>query len=705
MPKGGKKPTPPPALSEGGSPQSSPPPSPSVPMDVQALLQWMADREEAARAEREEQRREDAARFEALLTRLAPMSLQPSGAAGSPAAPSGPPAAPPTPKAADEEVVQRIIALDAAATLADVVTLCRSYEATRTAASALRAPPGVRAVSQYRKDKKTDHRTKADARPAVPTLQSSCSNCGKQQHGPKGCPATEAVCHGCGKTGHWSHMEKCPAKTVQCNACSRYGHFEKLCKSSNPKSQHSSKPKLQKTKKNSRATIHVVRTQSPLSRVPETSKQEASNVRRVHSTVRVKPTPSPTICIVVTHGERSNTMEMIPDTGADTTVIGPQHLQHLGLTSRNLQPPPSLDYYNADGSKMPAALGSLQAELTYGKLSCSGWIDVQGALSTPLLSWQHCRELGIIPKDFPRQITDDVSTVGRIRESTSATPVATVQCHRQPASVVAPLPAPSPSLPLHANTSLAEAKEYFLQEYADVLVKKDDLQKAPLQPMSGSPMRIHLREDAKPFAVHTPRLIPRAYQDHVKAELDSMVAQVSNPTIDDDALDAETSFSVRSIVTLGAVESLATTATDSDPAMEELRRAAHEDPAYVELLQHIKQGFPSDRYALPNTLRPYWKLLRVQDPTTKRWDKVGTVMGIGKSRDYLVKMPSGRIWWRNRRFLRPSMSPSKDLPPTDATPPGAESPQPALPRRSARIKGRRDAQDTVCYEREGGREM
>ncbi|KAK8397121.1 hypothetical protein O3P69_004659 [Scylla paramamosain] len=393
------------------------------------------------------QRREDAARFEALLTRLAPMSPQPSGAAGSPAAPSGPPAAPPTPKAADEEVVQRIIALDAAATLADAVTLCRSYEATRTAASAPRAPPGVRAVSQYRKDKKTDHRTKADARPAVPTLQSSCSNCGKQQHGPKGCPATEAVCHGCGKTGHWSHMEKCPAKTVQCNACSRYGHFEKLCKSSNPKSQHSSKPKLQKTKKNSRATIHVVRTQSPLSRVPETSKQEASNVRRVHSTVRIKPTPSPTICIVVTHGERSDTMEMIPDTGADTTVIGPQHLQHLGLTSRNLQPPPSLDYYNADGSKMPAALGSLQAELTYGKLSCSGWIDVQ----------------------------------------------------------------------------------------------------------------------------------------------------VSNPTIDDDALDAETSFSVRSIVTLGAVESLATTATDSDPAMEELRRAAHEDPAYVELLQHIKQGFPSDR--------------------------------------------------------------------------------------------------------------
>jgi len=98
-------------------------------------------------------------------------------------------------------------------------------------------------------------------------------------------------------------------------------------------------------------------------------------------------------------------------------------------------------------------------------------------------------------------------------------------------------------------------------------------------------------------------------------------------------------------------------------------------------------------------------VVRVQDQTTKRWDKVGTVMGIGKSRDYLVKMPSGRVWWRNRRFLRPSTSPSEDLPTTEATPAGAEQSQPAMPRRSARITGRSDAQDTACYEREGGREM
>jgi len=42
----------------------------------------------------------------------------------------------------------------------------------------------------------------------------------------------------------------------------------------------------------------------------------------------------------------------------------------------------------------------------------------------------------------------------------------------------------------------------------------------------------------------------------------------------------------------------------------------------------------------------------VQDPRTGRWDRTGVVVGVGERRDYLVKMPSGRVWWRNRRFLR-----------------------------------------------------
>ena len=43
----------------------------------------------------------------------------------------------------------------------------------------------------------------------------------------------------------------------------------------------------------------------------------------------------------------------------------------------------------------------------------------------------------------------------------------------------------------------------------------------------------------------------------------------------------------------------------------------------------------------------------VQDPRTKLWDRRGVIVAIGRHRDYYVRMRSGRVYWRNRRFLRP----------------------------------------------------
>ena len=47
----------------------------------------------------------------------------------------------------------------------------------------------------------------------------------------------------------------------------------------------------------------------------------------------------------------------------------------------------------------------------------------------------------------------------------------------------------------------------------------------------------------------------------------------------------------------------------------------------------------------------------LQDPTSLLWDRTGTVTGVGARRDYLIRLPSGRILWRNRRFLRPLRPP------------------------------------------------
>ncbi|XP_068226633.1 uncharacterized protein [Palaemon carinicauda] len=51
--------------------------------------------------------------------------------------------------------------------------------------------------------------------------------------------------------------------------------------------------------------------------------------------------------------------------------------------------------------------------------------------------------------------------------------------------------------------------------------------------MTGPPMRIHLKEDVKPFALYTTRLIPLAFQEDVKIELETIVAQgIIEPVVD-----------------------------------------------------------------------------------------------------------------------------------------------------------------------------
>ena len=66
-------------------------------------------------------------------------------------------------------------------------------------------------------------------------------------------------------------------------------------------------------------------------------------------------------------------------------------------------------------------------------------------------------------------------------------------------------------LPLPVFTFPFAEKEYFLREFKDLLLLKEDLKEVLLKPMIGRPMRIHLKEDAVPFAIHTPREISFAF--------------------------------------------------------------------------------------------------------------------------------------------------------------------------------------------------
>ncbi|TRY63816.1 hypothetical protein TCAL_15220 [Tigriopus californicus] len=45
--------------------------------------------------------------------------------------------------------------------------------------------------------------------------------------------------------------------------------------------------------------------------------------------------------------------------------------------------------------------------------------------------------------------------------------------------------------------------------------------------------------------------------------------------------------------------------------------------------------------------------VRIQTPSTKKWDKLGRIVFRGRYRDYQIRTPSGKVLWRNRRYLYP----------------------------------------------------
>ena len=78
----------------------------------------------------------------------------------------------------------------------------------------------------------------------------------------------------------------------------------------------------------------------------------------------------------------------------------------------------------------------------------------------------------------------------------------------------------------------------------------------------------------------------------------------------------------------------------------------------------------------------------LQDPRSKLWSSSGITVALGRNRDYLVKVPSGRTYWRNRRLLRPRITPvvtpALDDTPRMPTAIAPAQPVPPSPRRSHR---------------------
>ncbi|KAK4314445.1 hypothetical protein Pmani_014254 [Petrolisthes manimaculis] len=234
----------------------------------------------------------------------------------------------------DEELVQKLLSLDTTPSLQDIVNTCRAYEATRSATSAIRAPSSqINAVSTYRRNKQRDQSSAIQ--------QSSASvaayrNCGRE-HDKGKCSAADKTCGNCGRHGHFTRSPACPATNVQCHNCKRVGHYDRCCRSKKPAPQDNSKQ--------DRDTTSYSRSYH----------QKTINCRRVGS-----PQKTPTLTTVnLTYGGTTTQLDMLPDTGADITVIGRRHLKMLRISSSSLRSPPPTTTYKLETNIRSGAIPSL----------------------------------------------------------------------------------------------------------------------------------------------------------------------------------------------------------------------------------------------------------------------------------------------------------------------------------------------------------
>jgi hypothetical protein len=193
--------------------------------------------------------------------------------------------------------------------------------------------------------------------------------------------------------------------------------------------------------------------------------------------------------------------DAIADTGAQTCACGLDVIRALGISEQDLVPTS-----HRITSVTSAAMDI--AGVLFASISAKGQVTKQAIyvgrnIEGLFLSVKALHDLGSIPSAFPVPVPTTINAV-----------VTECSCpERQP---VPPMPSKIPFEPSKENVPKLE--EWILQHFASSAFNTCEHQ--PLPYMSGDPLEIHFRPDAKPTAFHTPIPVPHHWKAQVKADLD-----------------------------------------------------------------------------------------------------------------------------------------------------------------------------------------
>ena len=183
-------------------------------------------------------------------------------------------------------------------------------------------------------------------------------------------------CRYCGNAHHLE-ARQCPARKVTCNNCGLRGHFAKMCEKTRRPSADPPRPGTLQAKA---VTVQDVAVHESLS-APQ---------------------------IVVTLGHISvdlvyGTCQATPDTGADATLMGYALLESLGIEPEQISPGVPESIVAGNGTEL-RCVGTLLFSISYGGRCTDQTVLVCVDHGGFLLSWYACRELGLIPHNYPEPL-------------------------------------------------------------------------------------------------------------------------------------------------------------------------------------------------------------------------------------------------------------------------------------------------------------
>ena len=200
-------------------------------------------------------------------------------------------------------------------------------------------------------------------------------------------------------------------------------------------------------------------------------------------------TPAPTVKMQVATCNGQTSFDILPDSGADICAAGPQFVKALGEQMNNLAHS-NICPRAVNGStlypvgKIPNVAFSSNGKTVHDD------VHIYDSVAGALISWATAKQLGILPECYPKPAGQVCSTQ--------------TDCNTIPT----------------ADQIMAEFPSIFSGQ---------------VYTMPGEQFHISLTEDVRPFCVTTPRTIPFAYREKLKAEIDLLVDQgiitpVTEPT-------------------------------------------------------------------------------------------------------------------------------------------------------------------------------